>query len=889
MVTFTGTVGATINGVVINYNPEYTARTNAAQKYNTIDVGTTNIAANDQYYVQLGEELYDGDLQLDNGAIDVFGRPSRYWEYDGDEIGTYAKVELLAVSYIETVEGGDIYNDIGSAACDYELAYYVDGAELNPNDTAIEAAKLERRNDNVVGETGRGVLTQVYVDSRAEETTIVETHTYLAIAQSDYNERNENIRLDVYYDVYNAAANNQTAEPTPRIYRATVDLEDQPVIEGMEADDIVMVTMAAPDHSYVADRDDYTIESIADPEIVSGVTVTDYSVGNDIYADENMPTLSNLTADGTRYNASKDAIYDEELLFNYSGDVESQMRDATYDMYLDAYGNILGLKQVNAADNYLFVVGYDVGSDILAKAIDRALVIFPDGTMKQVNIDDSKLQVYDGNDWVDAPNNRLVDDDEESVNAWFTYTVDDDGLYTLRRMVKNQGMEDRTEGVEAYYIDSMHGTLTTAANPSYRGIGHEIEAATAYGNNDSVYITVKADNSVNQNNSIVDVRGVTTGLRNASIRPEDTNFTFGTGDWALNANTYFMYNGNGYVTYAVVVGQDGAANSEYVYLTSEITRTTNDRVNDRYLYTYEAIVNGEWTTVQSEVTRATVGQANNGDIDETNTSRDLTAGRLYMAEMDNDGVITDMILLPETPDQQMYPERNADYGYTYKVDSAEHNGTDDITLKTNGLTLWVINEETQNNYTLLTEDVVFFVQNPAGDDDDYDVFTDAAQAIRATEANNVDYIYSVATVNDPITGRADTVIIDLVYENEPTAPDAADVYNEFDSVTANLSATGSASVTAKILGMKDWDVSNNANVQVTVTNPEGKKTTVDLPIDGTNVEWTASAGTLTINSVPGVRLINEGTYKIEVNLTFKGAGADTKTYSVDGATTAVQF
>ena len=67
-----------------------------------------------------------------------------------------------------------------------------------------------------------------------------------------------------------------------------------------------------------------------------------------------------------------------------------------------------------------------------------------------------------------------------------------------------------------------------------------------------------------------------------------------------------------------------------------------------------------------------------------------------------------------------------------------------------------------------------------------------------------------------------------------------------------------------------------------------------MPIDGTNVKWTQGQNNtdpaeLTIASIPGVRLINEGTYKIEVNLTFKGANADTKTYSVDGDTTAVQF
>src|SRR5699024_10528032 len=94
----------------------------------------------------------------------------------------------------------------GAAACDYDLSYYVDGGELDQRQTAVQAAQMTRRNDDTMGETGRGVLTEVYVDINEEETTIVEIHTYLAIAQSDYNSRTEDIDLDVYYDVHNGAA-----------------------------------------------------------------------------------------------------------------------------------------------------------------------------------------------------------------------------------------------------------------------------------------------------------------------------------------------------------------------------------------------------------------------------------------------------------------------------------------------------------------------------------------------------------------------------------------------------------------------------------------------------------------------------------------------------------
>src|SRR5699024_11188716 len=130
----TGEVGIeipTANGnVVVGYNPEYTARTSANSKYNQISAGTTDIASNNQYYVQLGEELYDGDLRLQNGSADVFGRPSRTWSLDGEEIGTYMNESLLMAEYTTAASGKALYEDIGKTAFDkYEFYSYVDGED----------------------------------------------------------------------------------------------------------------------------------------------------------------------------------------------------------------------------------------------------------------------------------------------------------------------------------------------------------------------------------------------------------------------------------------------------------------------------------------------------------------------------------------------------------------------------------------------------------------------------------------------------------------------------------------------------------------------------------------------------------------------------------------
>ena len=95
VVDFTGTPGIKFDGVEVGYKAEYTPRTSPDEIYSAIGNLSTNINGQDQYYVQLGEELYDGDLRLDNDAIDDFGRPSYTWTYDKEEVGTYIDKLLL--------------------------------------------------------------------------------------------------------------------------------------------------------------------------------------------------------------------------------------------------------------------------------------------------------------------------------------------------------------------------------------------------------------------------------------------------------------------------------------------------------------------------------------------------------------------------------------------------------------------------------------------------------------------------------------------------------------------------------------------------------------------------------------------------------------------------
>ena len=56
----------------------YDSRTGTDSKYAKID----NTKVDGKYTIQLGEDLYDGDLVKADGADDDFGRPSVKWTFE---------------------------------------------------------------------------------------------------------------------------------------------------------------------------------------------------------------------------------------------------------------------------------------------------------------------------------------------------------------------------------------------------------------------------------------------------------------------------------------------------------------------------------------------------------------------------------------------------------------------------------------------------------------------------------------------------------------------------------------------------------------------------------------------------------------------------------------
>ena len=665
-------------------------------------------------YVQFGEQYFEKLVRTDD--TDDFGRPSSKWTYDKKDIGTYVNTDLLTASYTAKVKGGDVYTDIGSNACDFALTYWVDGVKLDKKALSVEADKLVKKNDDTMNSTGKGVLTEIYVDTDAEETTVVVINTYLAEVAADYNTKTEDVRLDVYTGAKAAtkAGDTPTTISTPK----TVESEDVDGLEKLKEEDMVLVTIANGD-----------VKTVTPVETVKDVSITSYSTD---YADADEKVeykLTKLTAGGNKYETAKKAFEDAEVLYDYN--VE-QLDDATFDLYLDPYGYVIGARQVDGDDNFMFVVGYDRSSTVLAKAVDKALAIFTDGTMETIDVKSGDLK-----------GGRLAE--SATTNTWFKYTVKN-GVYNLEEVADKQIMDSTTTK-----LDKQNNTVEQVVN------GKKV---IAYGNNDTVLIAVKADDDVINEGSIVKVEGVTTGIKHSSVEVKYdsklSNF-----DGKNDDNMIFaLYNKNGYITYAVVVGKTAGSSESMVYLTSGIKSKSLE--NGDYIYTYEAITKDGAVTVKSFESK------------DNSTPRDnLVLGSLYEGTFDKNNVITDMEAQTYTNSSNWNTKQYKDDGYAFL------NVANVAELTAKGATLWIDDAASNNKYILLDEDCKIFVRASDDDEDEYVEYNNIKSALSALGENS-NFTGTIAAFVDD-AGIATTLILNDTYKandkpnTNPSKPTSTDV------------------------------------------------------------------------------------------------------------------
>ena len=604
-----GTVQASTDGsisignVTINTNVSYDYITSNQSYASAIDSDRRTNNDGDLvsgYIVELGEQLYMGDLKLNDDATDVFGRPARYWEYDSEEIGTYAKTELLKQEYTTEVTGRDLYDLLGSNVVDnYNFSIYIDGIDdPDINSVLFDETAINRNNRDGVGTgadaTGNGALTQVYVDTDedVQEVTIAIINTYLAKANSDYNENRDELALTVY----NLADDNDDNLLKDNADDVTlrVDSEDFPMVEDAVEGDFFLVTVA-----------DGAIQTMAEPEVLAGAEISGFQTRND-------NNEGNLTADGTRYEYSFTARYDVDTLNNYTTVGNSNLKDTTYNIYMDPYGYVIGVEEVDAEDNYVFITGVDSNYSNLSARTLKANAIFPDGRMETITINraDSDMPTLDN---VGAAEEASV------LNTWYTYSVNSADVYTVQEVgtvidadhdVAQWKDPERTDS-----IDDEHIRLDGNNADGYSSV---------YGNDNSIYLTASiteievADDAT----AIVidDVDSVATGIDNVNIDPwdyvaatpaahdqivdADTEIT-GTDMSAVedsgyvSAGVYTLYDEDGYVIAAVVVGDDGGTATDFVFVhSSRVAQESYDTAAEEWTWTRNVIIDGEEVTIR---------------------------------------------------------------------------------------------------------------------------------------------------------------------------------------------------------------------------------------------------------------------------------------------------
>ena len=628
LVEYNQRLTTTINGM------EVTLSSGGAQsrKWNSQQTRIDHIREDD--IIQFAEE-YFRKLEKKLGD-DEFMRPAYTWIYDKEEIGTFVDWSLLVEEYNVGVSGRDMYDLLGNALLsdeDMSLVYYFNGVEPDEHcgmpswvvgggytgdkNITKESNVLRRNNQNDVGFSGRGVLTQVFVDKDVRESIIITSiDTWLTKASADYLEAKESAPIEVW-----------TVEATNTSKTYNVDVQDVPEIADVTEDTFYLANISFKD-----DVDDGEVVTVWEPEILEDSAVTKFSLPS---ANGSTQVPDKVTVSGTEYKKAVRGNYDPDALDEYNNTL---LTDRKYNVILDQFGNLIGIELNEGAKNYVFITGFDRPMSNLSIKTADAAAIFLDGTMDTIKVnvgatDDNITDARAGSGvareyfipW-QALTVRLGQDGFHALNRWFTYTKTESGVYTLKpatNMIAYWTAGSETIKTDNLYLDdnvmfirddTSDGTNKDHPYSMVRNSGptspyaNTIDTpylytaalnARAYGNDDSVYITVetdKVDTHTNIPGSISAVTGVYTGVQSVEIELDHDDIM---NDRPVDeAFVYAVYDKENYIIGAVTVGEGKGGDAIIAYVTDEVQ---SERIEDGYYYwEFEAIVDGEIKTLTAK-------------------------------------------------------------------------------------------------------------------------------------------------------------------------------------------------------------------------------------------------------------------------------------------------
>ena len=166
----------------------------------------------------------------------------------------------------------------------------------------------------------------------------------------------------------------------------------------------------------------------------------------------------------------------------------------------------------------------------------------------------------------------------KTINSWFKYTVDKDGVYTLTKVENTTEIPFDDNGDVAQKQD------TTTAQINDKHISLTSIGKYVYGNEDSIYLLADLD-TVGTTTVIKGVDEVVTGVENAAFTVTKVGDSKG---------VYTLYDDNAYVIAAVVVGESDTVSKNVAYVISDgLADESYDKVAGEWTWTRKVIINGE--------------------------------------------------------------------------------------------------------------------------------------------------------------------------------------------------------------------------------------------------------------------------------------------------------
>ena len=527
-----------VNGAEINLGasePSYVTNTIAKEQ----TISSEKLTNNGGYTIELGEKLYKNLKKI--STTDDFGRPATKWTWKSESVGTYA--DAADLSYTKAVKAGDIYKDLNlsDTVAAKNVTVWVNGEQVSAasldikkgSETKIGAKLYNDKN----GTNGNGVLTEVFYDDVADTMVITQIVTYIGEVAKTVKATD---KRDAYV-VITAKTGDNNAYTMPKdskgIKASPLEFETD---ETFADDTYVLYT-----YSFKAEA----VKSLAAAEKVEGYVTKTINSASDL--DKN----NGMTIGGTEYKMSLATA--GEALGNVS--VKND-----YTVYLDQYGYIIYVEQVQELGSYALVLATANKGSFIG---NKAQLLLTDGTVKFVDTDENYAS---GTKKI--PNNTIV-----------TFRENSDKTYTLRAVKTTQTNSNDKE----FSMTNDLAGITVETNKM------------VYANSASQFV-VSDKKDYTSNYANIDDWTAYTGIKNAPT----VKSAYGTPASYADVDVYYYCKSGSMVTVMFIIPSqnatviDGSKTSLYL---SQKSRSDLIHDTDGDYFTYNAVVDGKIETVKVDV------------------------------------------------------------------------------------------------------------------------------------------------------------------------------------------------------------------------------------------------------------------------------------------------